>query len=156
MSYCHSWPLVDTMGGRSASWSANMSFNSINLYKWRYISANMSSNSTHVKLSLLTTRRQYWGGRSATWFGQVLVQLLVTRYQYRGGGDLQNLNTLHVSCFTSQRSFRLYERLTSTGRLRLNPFPGVSRRNLLFAFFSYFKPLKNGLNKLTYLNQRSC
>ena len=76
MSNCHSWPLDTMTGGRSASWSANMSSNSRNVKSpfltnrcyyqggrsasW---SANMSSNSRNVKLPFLTTRCHYWGER---------------------------------------------------------------------------------------------
>ena len=44
MSYCHSWPLDATTGGRSATWSANM-----------------SSNTRNMKLPFLATRCLYWG-----------------------------------------------------------------------------------------------
>ena len=73
ISNCHSWPIDASTGGRSASSSANMSYNSRNvklpfltnrcLYGGRC--ANMSFNSKNLKLSFLTTKCLY-GGRSAS------------------------------------------------------------------------------------------
>ena len=83
-------------------------------------SANMSYNSRNVKLPFLTTRCLCRGGRSASWSAikssnstNVKLPFLPTRCLYQGVDllvDLPNLNTLCVSCFASQRSFRFYER----------------------------------------------
>ena len=71
---CHSWPLDTTTGGRSTSWSSNMTSNSRTVKSpfltnscyyqggrcasW---SANMSSNRRNVKLPFLTTRCHHQG-----------------------------------------------------------------------------------------------
>ena len=80
MINCYSWPLdISTRRGRSASWSAYMSF-----------------HSSDVKLPFLTTRYQYLdgvrsAGRSASWSAymsynssNVKLQFLTTRCQYLG------------------------------------------------------------------------
>ena len=103
---CHSWPLdASTGGGRSATWSAYMSFNNRNqklpflatrcLYQggrsatW---SAYMNFNNRNPKLPFLVTRCLYQGGRSATWSAymssnnkNMKLPFLATRCLYQGG-----------------------------------------------------------------------
>ena len=116
-------------GCRSASWSANMSSNSRNV-KLSFLttrclywgcwsaswSANMSSNSRNVLSPFLTTRCLYQGLDLPV---DLPIWVLTVEMSYCHSWpldattrvvDLPNLNTLYVSCFASQRSFRFYER----------------------------------------------
>ena len=88
---CHSWPLDATTGGsrssRSATWSANMSSNTVEMWikaidqSDAYLSLDLSQIETfslwalshYWEIAILwTTRCQLLGGRSTTWSGAIL------------------------------------------------------------------------------------